>query len=265
MPAPIPTPPCSIRSSRMASSRRWRMPARVGGRSGWTPRHLVLKDAQGSDRRLRALLSESPTARANTCSTTPGPTPTSGRAATTIPSCRSPCRSRPCPGGACWCGPGPTPSEQRGAAGRRSRRRSPSATTCRACTSRSSARASGSGSASRGFLKRTDQQFHWSNAGYATFDDFLASLASRKRKAVRKERARGAGAGPRHRVGARPRHHGGALGRVLRLLHGHGLAQVGPALSQPQGVLAARRGDRRALPADVRQARQARRSPARST
>jgi uncharacterized protein len=41
----------------------------------------------------------------------------------------------------------------------------------------------------RGFLKRTDQQFHWTNAGYATFDDFLASLASRKRKAVRKERA----------------------------------------------------------------------------
>jgi uncharacterized protein len=41
----------------------------------------------------------------------------------------------------------------------------------------------------RGFLQRTDQQFHWSNAGYGTFDDFLASLASRKRKAVRKERA----------------------------------------------------------------------------
>jgi predicted N-acyltransferase len=41
----------------------------------------------------------------------------------------------------------------------------------------------------RNFLKRTDQQFHWSNAGYATFDDFLASLASRKRKTVRKERA----------------------------------------------------------------------------
>ena len=40
-----------------------------------------------------------------------------------------------------------------------------------------------------GFLQRTDQQFHWSNAGYGTFEDFLASLASRKRKAVRKERA----------------------------------------------------------------------------
>ena len=40
----------------------------------------------------------------------------------------------------------------------------------------------------RGFLKRIDQQFHWNNAGYASFEAFLASLASRKRKAVRKER-----------------------------------------------------------------------------
>ena len=40
----------------------------------------------------------------------------------------------------------------------------------------------------RGYLQRTDQQFHWSNAGYATFDDYLGSLASRKRKAMRKER-----------------------------------------------------------------------------
>jgi uncharacterized protein len=40
----------------------------------------------------------------------------------------------------------------------------------------------------KGFLKRTDQQFHWSNAGYGGFEDFLTSLASRKRKAVRKER-----------------------------------------------------------------------------
>ncbi len=39
-----------------------------------------------------------------------------------------------------------------------------------------------------GYLQRTGQQFHWHNAGYATFDDFLASLASRQRKAVRKER-----------------------------------------------------------------------------
>jgi len=37
-------------------------------------------------------------------------------------------------------------------------------------------------------LQRTDQQFHWLNAGYARFDDFLAALASRKRKALKKER-----------------------------------------------------------------------------
>jgi uncharacterized protein len=42
--------------------------------------------------------------------------------------------------------------------------------------------------AASGFLQRTHQQFHWSNAGYGSFDDFLASLSSRKRKAVRKER-----------------------------------------------------------------------------
>ena len=40
----------------------------------------------------------------------------------------------------------------------------------------------------RGFLQRNDQQFHWDNAGYASFDDFLARLASRKRKAIRRER-----------------------------------------------------------------------------
>lgn len=39
-----------------------------------------------------------------------------------------------------------------------------------------------------GFLKRTGQQFHWRNDGYASFEAFLQSLASRKRKAVRKER-----------------------------------------------------------------------------
>lgn len=40
-----------------------------------------------------------------------------------------------------------------------------------------------------GLLQRTGQQFHWTNEGYRSFDDFLANLASRKRKMVRKERA----------------------------------------------------------------------------
>ncbi len=40
-----------------------------------------------------------------------------------------------------------------------------------------------------GLLHRLGQQFHWHNPGYASYDDFLATLASRKRKALRKERA----------------------------------------------------------------------------
>jgi uncharacterized protein len=40
----------------------------------------------------------------------------------------------------------------------------------------------------RGFLQRTDQQFHWANDGYASFEDFLAALSSRKRKTIRRER-----------------------------------------------------------------------------
>jgi predicted N-acyltransferase len=40
-----------------------------------------------------------------------------------------------------------------------------------------------------GFLQRTGKQFHWHNHGYASFEDFLTTLASRKRKAIRRERA----------------------------------------------------------------------------
>jgi len=61
----------------------------------------------------------------------------------------------------------------------------------------------------RGWLSRTGIQYHWRNRDYASFDDFLAALASRKRKAVRKERyaareglefiaLRGAEIGPAH-------------------------------------------------------------------
>lgn len=40
-----------------------------------------------------------------------------------------------------------------------------------------------------GYLLRNDQQFHWENRGYATFDEFLGELSSSKRKNLRKERA----------------------------------------------------------------------------
>lgn len=42
--------------------------------------------------------------------------------------------------------------------------------------------------AAQGFLQRTDQQFHWHNEGYASFDYFLGSLNSRHRKAIKRER-----------------------------------------------------------------------------
>ncbi len=41
-----------------------------------------------------------------------------------------------------------------------------------------------------GLLIRNDQQFHWRNEGYDSFDDFLAALSSSKRKNLRKERAK---------------------------------------------------------------------------
>jgi predicted N-acyltransferase len=40
----------------------------------------------------------------------------------------------------------------------------------------------------RGMLLRQDQQYHWENASYATFDDFLAALSSNRRKTIRRER-----------------------------------------------------------------------------
>lgn len=47
----------------------------------------------------------------------------------------------------------------------------------------------------KSWLRRTDTQFHWTNAGYASFDDFLATLSSAKRKNLRKERAAAIAAG----------------------------------------------------------------------
>jgi predicted N-acyltransferase len=43
--------------------------------------------------------------------------------------------------------------------------------------------------ASRGWIERHGLQYHWHNRGYAGFDEFLDALTSRKRKAIRKERA----------------------------------------------------------------------------
>ncbi|MGP8169986.1 GNAT family N-acetyltransferase [Rhodoblastus sp.] len=49
--------------------------------------------------------------------------------------------------------------------------------------------------AAAGMIQRKGQQFHFFNRGYNNFDDFLGALASRKRKAIRKERAEALGSG----------------------------------------------------------------------
>jgi predicted N-acyltransferase len=55
-----------------------------------------------------------------------------------------------------------------------------------------------------GWLRRLGTQFHWSNQGYGSFDDFLGQLASRKRKQIKRERRDAA-----------------ASGFVLKTLRGH--------------------------------------------
>src|SRR5207237_7915975 len=47
----------------------------------------------------------------------------------------------------------------------------------------------------QGFLLRNDQQFHWHNDGYKSFDDFLDSLNSRHRKGIKRERREAVSAG----------------------------------------------------------------------
>lgn len=46
-----------------------------------------------------------------------------------------------------------------------------------------------------GYIERNDLQFHWQNEGFGTYDDFLATLASRKRKALKRERREALSAG----------------------------------------------------------------------
>ena len=257
MPAPIPIRPCSIHSSPMASSRRWRMPARVGGRSGWTPRHLVLKDAAQAIVGCAPcyLKSHSQGEYVFDRSWADAYERAGGRY---YPKLQIAVPFTPVPGRRLLVRPGPDAEAERGAAGRRravaaGRAQRPVGAAHHA----SSARANGSGSASAASSSApTSSSTGAMPATAPSTTSWPRSPRASARPCARSARRRVA-TGLDHRVGARPRHHGGALGRLLRLLHGHGLAQVGAALSQPQGVLADRRGDGRELPADHGQAGQA--------
>jgi len=85
----------------------------------------------------------------------------------------------------------------------------------------------------QGFLLRNDQQFHWHNDGYKSFEDFLGSLNSRHRKAIKRERREAVSADITiHRLTAV--HNGGRLGRLLCVLYGDRFTQMGPALSHAE-------------------------------
>jgi predicted N-acyltransferase len=47
----------------------------------------------------------------------------------------------------------------------------------------------------QGWLARSDVQFHWHNRGYGSFEEYLATFRSEKRKQIRRERRRAAEAG----------------------------------------------------------------------
>jgi uncharacterized protein len=81
--------------------------------------------------------------------------------------------------------------------------------------------------AARGWLLRRDCQFHWTNRGYATFDDYLGTFTAEKRKKARRERRRVAEAGVRFEtrfggeLDAALLDHIYALHRDTFLRHGH--------------------------------------------
>jgi predicted N-acyltransferase len=158
----------------------------VGGRSGWTPRHLVLKDGRGEIAACAPcyLKSHSQGEYVFDHSWADAYARAGGRY---YPKLQIAVPFTPVPGRRLLVRPGPASAENENllatAAIELARQSSLSGLHVTFLTEGEWERLG-----ERGFLKRTDQQFHWHNAGYTSFDDFLASLASRKRKAVRKER-----------------------------------------------------------------------------
>ena len=174
-------------SSRMRFFPPWRRAARPRGRPAGCPSHLLLEDGEGRlvgampcylkshsygeyvfdhgwadayDARRRQLLSEAASRRALHAGDR-----------------QAPARAR-----------GSRPSRARGhpVAGRRPR--SPSTRVPRRCTSPSSPSTSGSSPASSASCSAPTSNSTGGTRAMASFEDFLAALSSRKRKAIRKER-----------------------------------------------------------------------------
>jgi predicted N-acyltransferase len=160
--------------------------ATVGGRTGWTPRHLVLKTAGGEIAACAPcyLKAHSQGEYVFDHNWADAFTRVGGRY---YPKLQIAVPFTPVPGRRLLVRPGPRSETYEGAlataAAELAERNDISSVHITFLTEGEWQRLG-----EKGFLQRTDQQFHWTNAGYATFDDYLTSLASRKRKATRKER-----------------------------------------------------------------------------
>ena len=212
----------------------WKDSGSVGGRTGWTPRHLVLKDDCGGVAGARARAISSRTARASTCSTMPGPTPMQRAGGDYYPKLQIAVPFTPVTGRRLLVRPARRGRTERALAarGRRAAVRAARASS----VARHVPRPRPVGAARPARLPAAHRPAV--PLGQRGLRD-LRGLPRRARLA--QAQGRSARSGARRSAAAstvehadRPRHHRGALGRVLRLLHGHRLAQMGPALPQPR-------------------------------
>ena len=158
----------------------------VGTGTGWEPRHITVEQ-DGTLIAVAPHLCEIAFSGRIHSSTMLLPKPIRGRAGNITQSCKAPCPFTPATGRRFLCKPG---FETAGTAAilqamaqvARDNRLSSAHVTF--CTAEEAVRGT-----EHGFLHRVTEQFHWENPGYASFDDFLAALSSRKRKTIRKERA----------------------------------------------------------------------------
>ena len=137
--------------------------------------------------------------------------------------------------------PGPHAEAVRGGAGRRAGRRLPALR--RLLGPRHLPARAGMAAAGRARLSRSAPTSNSIGRTPATtrFDAFLGALASRKRKTIRRERARRARHRHQRALADRLRPDRKRVGRLLRVLHGDRLAQMGPALSHARVLFARRR------------------------
>ena len=255
-PAPIRQPPARLRrdaqistttlSSRTIFCRRWNSPARSATAPAGSPCISSPRTAARSSARSPATPNR--IRRANTSSTTAGPTPMSAPAATTIRSCRSRCRSRRRTGRRLLVRPGEHAEAVRNAL---------------ADSLADICKRSNASSVHVTFL--TEEE--WRMLGVARLSAAHpppVPLGERRLRQFRRlprrpllaqaqdhpPRARGR-AGERHhgRLADRLRPHRKRVGHVLRVLHGHRLAQMGPALSHALVLFHRRREDARQDPA----------------